>query len=115
MKLTYTKTIHDSFPNSGTSFTSLLIRHASNATTATNYGMESHLGMDGKSVLVYDWSLGGLYWLHPSHKMEADDDATNNGNVKEVDYKSGTKLGNSGTYDIPRTSSSIMTKTHCRS
>mmetsp|Transcript_37538 Transcript_37538/g.67607 ORF Transcript_37538/g.67607 Transcript_37538/m.67607 type:complete len:541 (-) Transcript_37538:185-1807(-) len=106
-----------SFPNSGTSFTSLLIRHASNATTATNYGMESHLGMDGKSVPVYDWSLGGPYWLHPPHNREADDDATNGGdeNGKEDDYKSGTKLGKSGTYGTPRTSSSIMTKTHCGS
>ncbi|KAL7538047.1 hypothetical protein ACHAXR_008249 [Thalassiosira sp. AJA248-18] len=106
-----------SFPNSGTSFTSLLIRHASNATTATNYGMESNIGMDGKSVPVYDWSMEGPYWLHPPQKLDADDDATTkkSNDAKEDDYQSGTKLGKSGTYETPPISASIMTKTHCGS
>lgn len=62
--------ITGSFPNSGTSFTSLLIRQASNATTATNYGMESNLGADGRSVPVYDWSPEGPYWLHPPRERQ---------------------------------------------
>jgi len=102
-----------SFPNSGTSFTSLLIRHASNATTATNYGMESHLGMDGKSVPVYDWSAEGPYWLHPPRRMEPIDDAS--ADAMHGGYESGTKLGKSGAYDVPPASASILTKTHCGS
>ena len=43
-----------SFPNSGTSFTSLLIRLASNTTSGTNYGMETNPGASAMSVPVYD-------------------------------------------------------------
>eukprot|EP00584_Thalassiosira_punctigera_P011157 CAMPEP_0172529608 /NCGR_PEP_ID=MMETSP1067-20121228/3649_1 /TAXON_ID=265564 ORGANISM="Thalassiosira punctigera, Strain Tpunct2005C2" /NCGR_SAMPLE_ID=MMETSP1067 /ASSEMBLY_ACC=CAM_ASM_000444 /LENGTH=534 /DNA_ID=CAMNT_0013313697 /DNA_START=45 /DNA_END=1649 /DNA_ORIENTATION=+ len=107
-----------SFPNSGTSFTSLLVRHVTNSTTATNYGMESHLGLDGKSVPVYDWSMEGPYWLHPPHKMETGSsiDMKDSNKKERTDrYKSGTKLGKIGAYDIPPASGSILTKTHCGS
>ena len=110
-----------SFPNSGTSFTSLLIRHASNATTATNYGMEANPGVDGRSVPVYDWSWRGPYWLHPPPSSSLD--TTNNGNSaaggsKQLDSEntsSGTQIGKSGYYQIPPNGASILTKTHCGS
>ncbi|KAL9190530.1 hypothetical protein ACHAXT_000236 [Thalassiosira profunda] len=101
-----------SFPNSGTSFTLLLIRRASNFTVATNYGMEGNLGPDGKSVPVDERSAAGPFWLHPPHIMQ--EDATS-ADEREGGYKSGTKLGKSGTYGIPPATASILTKTHCGS
>eukprot|EP00804_Cyclotella_cryptica_P015408 CCRYP_008035-RB/>CCRYP_008035-RB protein AED:0.09 eAED:0.09 QI:715/1/1/1/0/0.66/3/225/393 len=106
-----------SFPNSGTSFTSLLIRHASNATTATNYGMESNPGIDGKSVPVHDWSWRGPYWLHPpSQDSHGESRNTTEKNLKkQVISGSGTETGKSGSYNIPPEGASILTKTHCGS
>lgn len=115
LQIYYARLTMRSFPNSGTSFTSLLIRHASNATTATNYGMESKIGPDGKSsVPVYDYSEEGPYWLYPppAEKIGHDaDDATYVGG----DKRGSTKLDKSRSYGIPPTSASILTKTHCGS
>ena len=79
--------------------------------------MESNLGLDGKSVPVYDWSVEGPYWLHPPQQIEKEnnDDATTKKKYEKDDYQSGTKLGKSGEYSTPHASSSIMTKTHCGS
>jgi len=102
-----------SFPNSGTSFTSLLVRHASNATTASNYGMECNPGADGKSVPVYEWSEEGPYWLHPP-STESDEREEHYGN-SNLPFASGTKIAKSGHYQLPPSSSYIFTKTHCGS
>lgn len=108
---------HVSFPNSGTSFTSLLIRHASNATTASNYGMECNPGIDGKSVPVHDWSWRGPYWLHPPTQdgFGESRNATGKKLTKQVISASGTETGKSGHYNIPPEGASILTKTHCGS
>ncbi len=95
-----------SFPNSGTSFTSLLIRLASNTTSGTNYGMETNPGASAMSVPIYDWSEFGPYWIHPPggnaySSRDIDDDG-----------RRGDKFRN---YDVPPPHSSIVTKTHCGS
>jgi hypothetical protein len=107
---------HYSFPNSGTSFTSLLIRHASNATTASNYGMECNPGQDGKSVPVHEWSSKGPYWLHPPTDEISKSAEKRRGSIKQqiIEY-SGTETAKSGSYNIPQTGASILTKTHCGS
>ncbi len=51
-----------SFPNSGTSFTSKMIRHLSHMSTASNYG-EEVLDKDGKSVPIFD--SNGPFWIEP--------------------------------------------------
>eukprot|EP00571_Detonula_confervacea_P012081 CAMPEP_0172312478 /NCGR_PEP_ID=MMETSP1058-20130122/17627_1 /TAXON_ID=83371 /ORGANISM="Detonula confervacea, Strain CCMP 353" /LENGTH=596 /DNA_ID=CAMNT_0013025949 /DNA_START=103 /DNA_END=1893 /DNA_ORIENTATION=- len=82
-----------SFPNSGTSFTSLLIRAASKTTTATNYGMESDLGKDGRSDPIYDWSEEGPYWLHPPVACLTREDC------EKMSQGMGVKSFNHGEYD----------------
>ena len=114
MTITYATQTTNSFPNSGTSFTSLLIRHASNATTASNYGMECNPGGDGKSVPVHDWSLKGPYWLHPPPEESSSLDEPLRKN-KQIISDSGTETGKSGSYNIPPSGASIFTKTHCGS
>lgn len=54
-----------SFPNSGTSYTSLLVRTVTGHNTATNYGAEGP-GDDGTSVPVFDHSPEGPFWLSPT-------------------------------------------------
>eukprot|EP00956_Cyclotella_meneghiniana_P036125 scaffold121865_cov72-Cyclotella_meneghiniana.AAC.1 len=104
-----------SFPNSGTSFTSLLIRHASNATTASNYGMECNPGQDGKSVPVHDWSSKGPYWLHPPPSKDNTGHYGTRGKRKQIISTSGTETGKSGSFNTPPTGASVLTKTHCGS
>jgi hypothetical protein len=107
-----------SFPNSGTSFTSLLIRLASNTTSGTNYGMETNPGASAMSVPVYDWSEFGPYWIHPPghlHPSEVTSMPIDN-NTKHSTTSKGEKGGsNVRNYDIPSPTSSIITKTHCGS
>jgi len=50
-----------SFPNSGTSFTSKLVRHVTEYSTATNYGEES----DSDSEPVFPESNTGPFWIDP--------------------------------------------------
>ncbi len=102
------KTLHVliSFPNSGTSFTSLLVRVASNSTAATNYGMETRVAANGMSVPIYDWSVEGPYWIHPP---EDDDDVDALSESKQKGGGSSRRAKN----ELPPTSSSILTKTHC--
>jgi len=52
-----------SFPNSGTSFTSKMVRHLSHMSTASNYG-EELLGTDGKSIPMYNKGQGP-FWIDP--------------------------------------------------
>lgn len=89
--------IYISFPNSGTSFTSLLVRVASNSTAATNYGMETRVGADGMSVPIYNWSVEGPYWMHPPEEEEDDNGGSTSSRSNE----------------LPPPSASILTKTHC--
>ena len=53
-----------SFPNSGTSFTSKMIRHLSQMSTASNYG-EEVLDKDGKSIPMFD--SNGPFWIEPPY------------------------------------------------
>jgi hypothetical protein len=103
-----------SYPNSGTSYTSKLVRMASGTTTATNYGFEGLISaVDYKSVPVYNYSLDGPYWIHPpssnalSNSSVIIDDV---GTEIESEEKRDTKRH---VLPIPPPSSSILTKTHC--
>ncbi|KAL3756139.1 hypothetical protein ACHAWU_005643 [Discostella pseudostelligera] len=99
-----------SFPNSGTSFTSLLVRVASSSTAATNYGMETRVGADGMSVPIYDWSVEGPYWMHPPSEEEEDGgDSSSSRPSKKQKGDSTSSRSN----ELPPPSSSILTKTHC--
>ena len=54
-----------SFPNSGTSFTSKMVRHLSHMSTASNYG-EELLDDSGKSIPMYSDSPNtGPFWIDP--------------------------------------------------
>lgn len=54
-----------SFPNSGTSYTSRLVRTVTGHNTASNYGLETP-GEDGKSVPVFEFSPEGPFWSQPT-------------------------------------------------
>jgi hypothetical protein len=77
----------------------MLIRFATKAACATNYGMEGTPGQHGKSVPVYEWSSNGPYWLFPPKK---DNGALRTETALE-DFK------------VPEAGASILTKTHCGS
>jgi len=51
-----------SFPNSGTSFTSKLVRHVTHFSTASNCGTES-LNNESSSMLVYPNTTTGPFWV----------------------------------------------------
>jgi hypothetical protein len=54
-----------SFPNSGTSFTSKMVRHLSHQSTASNYG-EELLDKNGRSIPMFNSSLkNGPFWIDP--------------------------------------------------
>lgn len=54
-----------SFPNSGTSFTSKLVRHSTRTHTATNYGEENIDETKGESVPVFSNHTEGPFWTDP--------------------------------------------------
>lgn len=54
--------------NSGTSYTSYLVRTVSGTNTASNYGREN-LGRDGLSIPVFEDSPGGPFWSDPMNKL----------------------------------------------
>jgi len=62
-----------SFPNSGTSFTTRLIRHATKKATATNYGFSNAVHVeevkDKISLPVHEGELEGPFWSDP-HMFE---------------------------------------------
>lgn len=64
-----------SFPNSGTSFTSKMIRHASEMSTASNYGEENR-DLHGNSVPVYPNVTHGPFWIDP-HSMDSTERPSN--------------------------------------
>jgi hypothetical protein len=61
-----------SFPNSGTSYTSKLIRHVSLTRTASNYGNEERAAV-GLSQAVFDDQPTGPFWqdmhIHPEYTL----------------------------------------------
>jgi hypothetical protein len=61
-----------SFPNSGTSYTSKLIRHVSLTRTASNYGNEERAAV-GLSRAVFDDQPTGPFWqdvhIHPEYTL----------------------------------------------
>ncbi|KAL3763599.1 hypothetical protein ACHAW5_009600 [Stephanodiscus triporus] len=107
-----------SFPNSGTSFTSLLVRLASNTTSGTNYGMETNPGASGMSIPVYEWSEFGPFWIHPPGQPNIRTDTTMSidSRCRNATICKGKKGGdNARNYDVPPPTASIITKTHCGS
>lgn len=76
--------------------------------------MECNPGEDGKSVPVHEWSTRGPYWLHPPADEITKTDRES-GNRKQIISSSGTETGKSGSYNIPPSGASILTKTHCGS
>jgi len=54
-----------SFPNSGTSYTTRLVRHLTETNTASNYGNENR-GPDGESMPVFADQPTGPYWSDPT-------------------------------------------------
>ena len=54
-----------SFPNSGTSFTSRLVRDATKTDSASNYADETPSGEDGLRLPVYDDQPDGPFWIKP--------------------------------------------------
>lgn len=57
-----------SFPNSGTSYTTKLVKRVTRTSTATNYGEESDFldPVTGGNVPVVEWSSGGPFWSSSS-------------------------------------------------
>ena len=58
-----------SFPNSGTSFTTKLVRHVSHLSTASNYGVEN-LNDRYCSVPVYPNTTHGPFWIDPKQGFD---------------------------------------------
>lgn len=54
-----------SFPNSGTSFTSRLVRDATKTDSASNYADETPSGEDGLRLPVYEDQPDGPFWIKP--------------------------------------------------
>lgn len=73
-----------SFPNSGTSYTSKMIRHASRLSTASNYGEENR-DQNGNSVPVYPNTTNGPFWIDP-HSQDVIERPTNYALTKTVEY-----------------------------
>ncbi|KAL7535362.1 hypothetical protein ACHAXR_006443 [Thalassiosira sp. AJA248-18] len=83
-----------SFPNSGTSYTGQLVRRATQAASATNYGT-SNLDQSGNSIPLFEWSPIGPF-------------------LTEIAYYGGSpKEVTSQKLSVPGDGSYILTKTHC--
>jgi Sulfotransferase domain len=59
-----------SFPNSGTSFTSRLVRDATKTDSASNYADETPSGLAGLRLPVYDDLPEGPFWIKPEASPE---------------------------------------------
>jgi Sulfotransferase domain len=59
-----------SFPNSGTSFTSRLVRDATKTVSASNYADETPTGEQGLKELVYPDKPEGPFWIKPEASPE---------------------------------------------
>ncbi|KAL7470287.1 hypothetical protein ACHAXS_010517, partial [Conticribra weissflogii] len=94
-----------SFPNSGTSYTTKLVRRITQTSTATNYGEESQYlhPVTGGNVPVLKWSPGGPFWSSPSSSSSVSS-SSNSGRFVGYDGRSV-----SGGLSSPL----VLTKTHC--
>ena len=54
-----------SFPNSGTSYTSQLVRDTTYTISASNYADETPLGLEGFLEPVYEDQIQGPFWIRP--------------------------------------------------
>jgi hypothetical protein len=54
-----------SFPNSGTSYTSQLVRDTTHTVSASNYADETPLGLEGFLEPVYEDQIQGPFWIRP--------------------------------------------------
>ena len=54
-----------SFPNSGTSYTSQLVRDTTFTVSASNYADETPLGLEGFLEPVYEDQIQGPFWIRP--------------------------------------------------
>ena len=81
--------------------------------------METHIGLDGVSIPVYEWSEAGPYWIHPPLVINTQASSSTDVKLKKEkdgkDYTVTAEMGKAGAYPLPPTTSSIMTKTHCGS
>jgi len=59
-----------SFPNSGTSFTSRLVRDATKTDSASNYADETPSGQNGLRLPVYEDQPDGPFWIKPEASPE---------------------------------------------
>jgi len=59
-----------SFPNSGTSFTSRLVRDATKTDSASNYADETLSGQNGVRLPVFDDQPEGPFWIKPEDSPE---------------------------------------------
>lgn len=59
-----------SFPNSGTSFTSRLVRDATKTVSASNYADETPTGQLGIREQVYPEKVEGPFWIKPEASPE---------------------------------------------
>lgn len=59
-----------SFPNSGTSFTSRLVRDATRTDSASNYADETPTGQNGLRLPVYEDQPDGPFWIKPEANPE---------------------------------------------
>lgn len=59
-----------SFPNSGTSFTSRLVRDATKTDSASNYADETPSGENGLRLPVYEDQPHGPFWIKPEASPE---------------------------------------------
>lgn len=59
-----------SFPNSGTSFTSRLVRDATKTDSASNYADETISGQEGLILPVYKDQPMGPFWIKPAESPE---------------------------------------------
>lgn len=54
-----------SFPNSGTSYTSQLVRDTTHTVSASNYADETPSGLEGFLEPVYEDQIEGPFWIRP--------------------------------------------------
>mmetsp|Transcript_14038 Transcript_14038/g.29567 ORF Transcript_14038/g.29567 Transcript_14038/m.29567 type:complete len:253 (-) Transcript_14038:71-829(-) len=87
-----------SFPNSGTSYTTKLVKRVTQTSTATNYGEESDFldPVTGGNVPVVKWSSGGPFWASSRSSS-----SSNRIIHDDVDHR--------GDLSSPL----VLTKTHC--
>ena len=66
--------------------------------------MDTHIGLDGTSIPVYEWSEAGPYWIHPP-LVNTQASSSTNAKLKKAkdgkDYTVTAKMGKAGAYPLP--------------